>query len=220
MHAEAVLEVLNYVGIVAFAVSGALKAGEKNMDLLGVITLGFSTALAGGIIRDVLLGRVPPVNLIYLPYSLTAVAASVATFILYPRVRSYKDLFLYPDAVGLGAFSAIGADVAASFALKHGYSASESWFLVAALASITAAGGGVVRDVLAGEIPQILRREIYATAAAVGGIIYLATLPAGREAAMFTTIASVTAIRIVSLWRRWELPKITTPDAQPLVHDA
>lgn len=68
MQTEYIVEVLNYVGIVAFAISGALKAGEKNMDLLGFVTLGFSTALAGGIIRDILLGRVPPVNLVYLPY--------------------------------------------------------------------------------------------------------------------------------------------------------
>ncbi len=70
MHAELIVEVLNYVGIVAFAVSGALKAGEKDMDLLGFVVLGFSTALAGGIIRDVLLGRVPPTNITYLPYPL------------------------------------------------------------------------------------------------------------------------------------------------------
>jgi uncharacterized membrane protein YeiH len=69
---------------VAFAVSGALKAGKKDMDLLGFVVLGFSTALAGGIIRDVLLGRVPPTNIAYLPYPLTAILASLATFFLYP----------------------------------------------------------------------------------------------------------------------------------------
>ncbi|MGC9131578.1 MAG: trimeric intracellular cation channel family protein, partial [Pyrobaculum sp.] len=80
MRAEDFVELLNYVGIVAFALSGALKAGEKDMDLLGFVVLGFSTALAGGIIRDLLLGRVPPVNVVYMPYSLTAIAASLAAF--------------------------------------------------------------------------------------------------------------------------------------------
>jgi uncharacterized membrane protein YeiH len=96
MHAELMVEVLNYVGIVAFAVSGALKAGEKDMDLLGFVVLGFSTALAGGIIRDVLLGRVPPTNITYLPYPLTAIMASLATFFLYPQLRRYRDAVLYP----------------------------------------------------------------------------------------------------------------------------
>ncbi|ACB40417.1 trimeric intracellular cation channel family protein [Pyrobaculum neutrophilum] len=213
MYAEVIVEVLNYVGIVAFAVSGALKAGEKNMDLLGFITLGFSTALAGGIIRDVLLGRVPPVNIVYLPYPATAILASVATFLLYPHVRRHKDVVLYPDALGLGAFAAIGADVTASYCSHHG--AASCWLLVVMLSSITAAGGGVVRDILAGEIPLILRREVYASAAAAGGVIYLATLPLGREAAMLITISAVTAIRIAALWKGWELPKVVS---QPGAH--
>ncbi|MEZ0318876.1 MAG: trimeric intracellular cation channel family protein [Pyrobaculum sp.] len=206
-----VVEVLNYVGIVAFAVSGALKAGEKEMDLLGFIVLGFTTALAGGIMRDLLLGRVPPVNLTYLPYPLAAIAASVATFLLYSYIRRYRDVVLYPDAVGLGAFSAIGADVAATYAAKYGV--ENSWLLVMMLSALTAAGGGVVRDVLAGEVPVILKREVYATAAAVGGLVYLAALPLGREYAMLLTIIAVTALRLVSLWRGWELPKAGAGDS-------
>lgn len=202
---------MNYVGIVAFAVSGALKAGEKEMDLLGFIVLGFSTALAGGIMRDLLLGRVPPVNLTYLPYPLVAIAASATTFFFYPHIRRYRDVVLYPDAVGLGAFSAIGADVAATYAAK--YAVESSWLLVMMLSALTAAGGGVVRDLLAGEVPAILKREIYATAAAVGGLVYLAALPLGKEPAMLLTIASVTALRLVSLWRGWELPKASASHA-------
>lgn len=210
MQAELIVEVLNYVGIVAFAVSGALKAGEKNMDLLGFVTLGFSTALAGGIIRDLLLGRVPPVNIVYLPYPLTAILASLFTFVLYPKVRRYRDVVLYPDAVGLGAFAAIGADITVAECQKLGV--DHCWLPVIMLSSLTAAGGGVVRDVLAGEVPQILRREIYASAAAAGGLIYLLTSPLGREAAMLVTITAVTAVRIAALQRGWELPKVRQVD--------
>ncbi|MEM4509575.1 MAG: trimeric intracellular cation channel family protein [Pyrobaculum sp.] len=206
MQTEYIVEVLNYVGIVAFAISGALKAGEKNMDLLGFVTLGFSTALAGGIIRDILLGRVPPVNLVYLPYPLTAILASLFTFVLYPRVRKYRDIVLYPDAVGLGAFAAIGADITTAQCQRLGI--ESCWLLVIMLSSLTAAGGGVVRDILAGEVPQILKREIYATAAAAGGLVYLLTLPLGREAAMLATISAVTITRVLSLQRGWELPKV------------
>ncbi len=205
MRAEDFVELLNYVGIVAFALSGALKAGEKDMDLLGFVVLGFSTALAGGIIRDLLLGRVPPVNVVYMPYSLTAIAASLAAFFLYPYVKKVRDYVLYPDAVGLGAFAAIGADLTASYCQARGL--GDCWLTVMMLSSVTAAGGGVVRDVLAGEVPAVLRREIYASAAAVGGLIYLAASGLGREAAMLVTIVAVTAIRIVSLARGWELPR-------------
>ncbi|MGC8994080.1 MAG: trimeric intracellular cation channel family protein [Pyrobaculum sp.] len=206
MRAEDVVELLNYVGIVAFALSGALKAGEKDMDLLGFVVLGFSTALAGGIIRDLLLGRVPPVNVVYMPYSLTAIAASLAAFFLYPYVKRFRDYVLYPDAVGLGAFAAIGADLTASYCQMRGL--GNCWLMVMMLSSVTAAGGGVVRDVLAGEVPAVLRREIYASAAAVGGLIYLAASALGREVAMLVTIVAVTAIRIVSLTRGWELPRV------------
>ncbi|MGC9051788.1 trimeric intracellular cation channel family protein [Pyrobaculum sp.] len=206
MRAEDVVELLNYVGIVAFALSGALKAGEKDMDLLGFVVLGFSTALAGGIIRDLLLGRVPPVNVVYMPYSLTAIAASLAAFFLYPYVKKVRDYVLYPDAVGLGAFAAIGADLTANYCQLRGL--GDCWLTVMMLSSVTAAGGGVIRDVLAGEVPAVLRREIYASAAAVGGLIYLAALGLGREVAMLVTIVAVIAIRIVSLARGWELPRI------------
>ncbi len=206
MHAELIVEVLNYVGIVAFAVSGALKAGEKDMDLLGFVVLGFSTALAGGIIRDVLLGRLPPINITYLPYPITAILASIFTFFLYPHVRRYRDVVLYPDAVGLGAFSAIGADITAAYCSAR--VGDSCWLTVAMLSALTAAGGGIVRDVLAAEIPAVLRREVYATAAAAGGLVYLATLPLGRDVAMVTTILVVTTIRLLSLWRGWELPRV------------
>jgi uncharacterized membrane protein YeiH len=206
MHAELIVEVLNYVGIVAFAVSGALKAGEKDMDLLGFVVLGFSAALAGGIIRDVLLGRVPPTNITYLPYPLTAILASLATFFLYPQFRRYRDAVLYPDAVGLGAFSAIGADITATYCSAR--VGDSYWLTVAVLSALTAAGGGIVRDVLAAEIPTVLRREVYATAAATGGLVYLAALPLGRDVAMVATMLVVTAVRLLSLRRGWELPRI------------
>ncbi|AFA38686.1 putative membrane protein [Pyrobaculum oguniense TE7] len=204
MQADVVVEILNYVGIVAFALSGALKAGEKDMDIFGFAVLGFSTALAGGIIRDVLLGRVPPVNIAYLPYPLTALLTSIVAFYLYPYVKRFKDLVLYPDAVGLGAFAAIGADIAASYCQNI----EDCWLTVMMISSLTAAGGGVVRDILSNEVPVILRREIYATAAALGGLVYILSLPLGRGVAMLVTIVVVTSLRLISLVKGWELPRL------------
>jgi uncharacterized membrane protein YeiH len=113
---------------------------------------------------------------------------------------------LYPDAVGLGAFSAIGADITATYCSAQ--VGDGCWLTVAVLSALTAAGGGIVRDVLAAEIPTVLRREVYATAAATGGLVYLAALPLGRDVAMVATILVVTAVRLLSLWRGWELPRI------------
>jgi len=165
------------------------------------VVLGFSTALAGGIIRDVLLDRLPPINIAYLPYQLTAISASIATFVLYDKANRHRDVVLYPDAVGLGAFAAIGADVALRAGLNP--------LAVVAMAAITAAGGGVVRDVLAAEIPAVLRREIYATAAAVGGGIYMVLYYSlGRGPALLGTTAVVVALRLASLHYGWELPRV------------
>lgn len=208
MLADLIVDTLNYVGIIAFAVSGALKAGEKDLDLLGFLVLGYSTALAGGIIRDLILGIVPPTNITSLPYQLSAIGASAFTFALYDKVSKYRDVVLYPDALGLGAFAAIGADIA----LKRGLNPLG----VAAMAAITAAGGGVVRDVLAAEIPLVLRKEIYATAAAIGGLVYLSLYYIeGREAALLGTIISVVALRLLSLRYGWELPRLKRRAASP-----
>lgn len=109
-----IFEVFNYVGIVAFAISGALKGIKKDMDILGVLVLGFSTALGGGIIADLLLGKTPPINLVYYPYPLTAFLSSLATFIFYKIFTNVKKPLIYADAIGLAAFASAGASLAYS----------------------------------------------------------------------------------------------------------
>lgn len=197
--ASLVIDILNYVGIIAFAVSGALKAIEKDMDLLGVVVLGFSTALVGGITRDVLLGVTPPVNITYLPYPITAIVASLAALPFARYVTRGIKPFLYADALGLGAFTAIGAQVA----FTHGINPLG----IAMLASITAVGGGVVRDLLANEVPMVLSREVYATASIIGGFAYwpLVELLPGDAALIVTVLVS--SIRIAAIERGWSLPR-------------
>mgnify|MGYP001773001620 CR=1 FL=1 len=200
MLAYLVIDVLNYVGIIAFAASGALKAIEKDMDLLGVVVLGFSTALVGGITRDVLLGVTPPVNITYLPYPITAIIASLAALPFARYVMRGIKPFLYADALGLGAFTAIGAQVA----FMHGINPLG----IAMLASITAVGGGVVRDLLANEVPMVLSREVYATASIIGGFAYwpLAEISPPGDAALIVTVL-VSSIRIAAIERGWSLPR-------------
>jgi|BEDMetMinimDraft_2_1075160.scaffolds.fasta_scaffold13663_1 Predicted membrane protein len=200
MITSIIIDVLNYVGIIAFAASGALKAIDKDMDLLGVIVLGFSTALAGGITRDVLLGVFPPINIVYLPYPITAITAAIATLPFSKYVMRGMKPFLYADALGLGAFTAIGAQVA----FMHGLNPLG----VAMLASITAVGGGVLRDLLANEVPMVLSKEVYATASIIGGFTYwllAMVIPFGDDALIVTVLVS--AIRIIAIERKWSLPR-------------
>jgi len=196
-----VLTATNYIGIVAFAVSGSMKAIRKGMDLLGVIVLGFVTALGGGIISNVLLGIYPPVNLTYLPYPLTAIAAGVATFVFYRFFNNVGKPLIYADAVGLGAFSASGASLA--------YSVSHNPLLVTLVGAITAVGGGVVRDLLANEIPMVLTREFYATAAIIGSLTYfmLRLIGLGDSTSALVSMIATIALRFIAVRFRWELPR-------------
>ena len=196
------INVLNYVGIIAFASSGAFKAYEKGLDILGGIVLGSSVALAGGIIRDVLLGVFPPTNIVYLPYAVTAITASIAAYVFYPLVSRFQEAFLYADAVGLGTFAAVGAEIA--------YQHSLNILGIILMAAITATGGGVVRDVLAGEVPVIFRRDIYATIAMLGGILYVVLRPVvGGEVDILVTAVSIIFVRFVIIMKGLDKSYVT-----------
>jgi len=197
-----VLDVTNYIGIVAFSVSGAIKGIKKNMDLLGVLVLGFSTALGGGIIADLLLGKTPPTNLTYLPYPTVALLSSLFTFAFYKVFSHVQKPLLYADAIGLAAFAVSGSSLA--------YSVSENVLLVITVGTITATGGGVIRDLLSNEVPMILTKDFYATVAILGSAIYFSLRQLGYSD-LVTTIISFTialVIRVMAIRNRWELPKI------------
>ena len=196
-----VLELANYIGIIAFAISGSMKAIKKGMDLLGVLVLGFSTALGGGITADLLLGKTPPTNLVYLPYPLTAFISSLFTFIFYKVFSNVNKPLLYADAIGLGAFASSGASLA--------YSVYPSPLLVVMIGTITAVGGGVIRDLLSNEIPLVLTREFYASAAIIGSFTFFILKYEGvnEEYTIFISFVITTLLRIVALRMKWELPK-------------
>jgi uncharacterized membrane protein YeiH len=198
---EIVFQAMNYIGIVAFAFSGVIKAMEKELDLLGALVLGFVTSLAGGILVDVLLGIYPPVNLVYLPYPLTAIASTFIAIVVRKQFDKITRPLLYFDAIGLGAFTASGAQLAFSHGLN---------FLgVAILASITATGGGVIRDVLVSEIPLVLKRDFYATPTIIGGFLFYALSSLGYEpVSLSSTFLFVLVLRLVAIRRSWRLPKV------------
>jgi uncharacterized membrane protein YeiH len=194
------LNVLQLIGVAGFAVSGALAGARARLDVFGVAVVGVTTALGGGVIRDVMLGVHPPAALLHWPFLTVAAVASLAVFWWQPQVARLRRAMLLADAVGLGVFVTSGT----ATALALGVPRYDAW-LVGMTVGI---GGGVVRDLLLREIPLVLRREIYALAALAGGVLVVLgdwlRLPAGPVA--LVGAALVVVIRVVALWRRWNAP--------------
>ncbi|GAA3576251.1 TRIC cation channel family protein [Amycolatopsis ultiminotia] len=197
---------LEFLGLVAFAASGALAAVRARLDVFGVIVLGLTTALGGGIIRDVLLGITPPTSLRNWPYLAVCAATALIVFAFHPQVARLRRAVLLADALGLGVFATAGTTVA----LNEG-----ATVYAACLIGMTSGiGGGAVRDLLLREIPLVLRKEIYAVAALTGavcvGVGHALRLPAGPVTVV--AAAAVVTIRVVSLWRQWNAPVARPPE--------
>ena len=195
------LHVLDLFGVMVFAVTGALKAIQYKMDMVGVIILASSTGLAGGLIRDLLLDRLPP-KIILDPYYLTiAVATGIIVFFLHPFFKERENLFLKFDAIGLGVFTIIGSSIAYEmFGLN---------FLSMSLAGIfTAIGGGIVRDVFVKEIPLVFIKELYASASFLGIIIFFILLyfDFNYYISMVFCIIIITVFRLLAIKYNWNLP--------------
>lgn len=157
---------LDYLGVAVFALTGGLKAAEKEMDVFGFAMLGCVTGIGGGTLRDLLLGIRPVFWIGNVEYPLLCAAVAVLVFAAGSRLRSRRRWLEWADAVGLATFCVIGTDIA----MRVGAPA----FSAVLMGIVTAAFGGLLRDLLAGEVPLILRREIYATAAAAGSLTYIA----------------------------------------------
>ena len=199
--------ILQLIGTVSFAVSGAMTAMRKGMDLLGVVVLGLVTAVGGGILRDVLLGRTPPTIFSDPLTAALAVGASVLVFIpavrrLVSRTpRAYEMTMRWADSLGLGIFTVIGAQVAC-VALGHA-----DWLTIAFFGTITGVGGGVLRDVMAGDMPYIFRKHIYALASLAGALVWVAIHSLWSDRlAMFIGGSVVVVIRLLAAHYRWSLP--------------
>lgn len=192
---------LDLFGTAAFAITGALKSFKYKLDLLGVLVLGLATGVGGGTIRELLLGHTPPFLLTDFNYLYVAVAASLLTFIFHGKIETRQRLFYTFDAIGLGVFTAVGS--------LAGQTAGLGSVGIGFLAVLTACGGGVIRDIFIGEIPLVFRREIYASAAIAGTIIFqiLLKLEAELTTAMLVSSLLVTVIRLISIQKSWNLPR-------------
>ena len=195
------LRVLDLIGVGVFSVSGALAAGRRRLDILGVIVLGTVTAIGGGTIRDVLLAR-HPIFWLADPAYLVIIVASALVTIAWTRWHPPPYVvLLVADALGLALFSVAGAQIAESASLP-----AASCVL---LGTVTGTAGGAVRDVLTAEVPLILRRgNLYASAAIAGTASYFLFQAAGmqRGAASFAGMAMCAALRFAAIWWGLQLP--------------
>jgi len=194
------LLVLDYLGTLAFAVSGALKGIRKSMDIFGVTTLAVVTAIGGGTVRDALLD----LRVFWLDdqvYVLLAIVAAIAVFLLYRVVQKTETALLYFDAVGLGVFTAIGA--------MKALQAEAGLVGVVAMACLTGVGGGIIRDLLAGDIPIVLRAEVYASATIAGALGFWSAQRVGAplELAILVAVVITIALRVASILLKWNLPR-------------
>ena len=198
--------VLDLFGTVAFAITGAFKAIEKKFDVIGILVLATITGVAGGTIRDVVLGRVP--NSIVDPtYVIVTIASGIAIFFLYSRLKKHWNLFLKFDAIGLGVFTIIGATSAYNiFGLN---------FLAILLAGVlTAAGGGILRDIFVNQVPIVFVKEFYLSASFIGIVIFSIILYFTNEL-YYATIVGITltsSLRLIAMKYNWNLPKVKNND--------
>ena len=191
---------LDWLGVIAFTVTGALVASRKQMDIIGFVVLGTVTGIGGGTLRDVLLGL--PVFWIREPaYLITCAIVSVLVFFAAHIPQSRYRYLLWLDAIGLALFAVTGAEKA----LGVGSDVA----VAVTMGMITATFGGIVRDLLGGERPVILSREIYASAALAGALIFTGLMIVGapREFAVAAGFVTALSIRAAALYYGWSLPR-------------
>ncbi|MFD4142002.1 trimeric intracellular cation channel family protein [Streptomyces sp. NPDC058572] len=203
LFTPSVQHVLDLMGIFVFAISGALLAVRKNFDVFGIAVLAEVTALGGGMLRDLIIGAVPPAAFTDLGYFVTPLIATALVFFLHPQVERIQVGVNVFDAAGLGLFCVTGTTKAYEYGL--GLTAS------AGLGLATAVGGGVLRDVLANEVPSLLRwdRDLYAVPAMVGATMVVLCIQFDVLNAATSGLAVVTAfvLRLLAMRFHWRAPR-------------
>jgi uncharacterized membrane protein YeiH len=203
---ESVLFVIYLVAITAEAMSGALAAGRRNMDIFGVAVIAFVTALGGGTIRDLTLGRFPIGWTQHPEYVYLVISAGLLTTVIAPFMHNLKRAFLALDAMGLVAFSLIGCSVA----LEMDYAT----IVVIMSGMITGICGGILRDVLCTQVPVVFRRELYASVSLAVCTLFLGLHAIGVDTDLNTAIsfAGGLMLRLLAIWRGWSLPIFSYQD--------
>ena len=208
------IALFEFIGTVAFALSGALIAIGANLDIFGVVFVGCITAVGGGITRDLLLGIHPPTIFLNYHICLVAMAVSIVIFIIayvykrqFAAIRSkleYINTFF--DAVGLAAFTLTGSEVA----FTHGF--SDNAFIVIFVGMITGVGGGIIRDIIIHTTPYVFKKHVYALASILGSLVYfLLKINLGNSPIVSVVpMVLVVVVRMLAARYRWSLPRVDT----------
>ena len=195
------LYILDLAGVTVFAISGALAGLHRGLDLFGVVVLASVTAIGGGTLRDVLLSRTPIFWVAAPSYLYVILVAALLTFVAPGFFIGLGSPMLIADAFGLGLFAISGAQVAEA--------QNRSWIVIVLMGTMTGVAGGVIRDLLSGVVPVLLRRDIYASAAMVGIIVYLLLRRwrhLRQSLALPIAVAIVVTVRLLALRYGWQLP--------------
>lgn len=216
---QGLLVAAEWIGTVAFAISGAATAIQRGMDLFGVLFMGLITAMGGGMLRDMLLGRLPPALFSNGEFVMVALLTAVVVFLFACFThRSFaaegtllKGIVDVADALGLGIFAVLGTQVA----IQAGF--ADNPCMCIAMGAITACGGGALRDVMSREIPFVFTKHVYAVASIVGGAAYFALaqgMNAGVNTAAIIAVVLTTGIRVLAIANHWNLPKAHCDDVE------
>ena len=186
----------------AFAVTGAFKAIEHKSDVVGIIMLSTITGVAGGVMRDITFGKLPPTAVVNPFYITITISTAIVISFLYPSLKKHSDIFLKFDAIGLGTFTIIGSIFAYNiFGLN---------FLAMTVSGLlTAIGGGILRDVFVKEIPIVFVKEFYASASFAGVLIlfFMLSIKVNSSLAAIVAMTVTTSLRLIAMKFNWNLPK-------------
>jgi uncharacterized membrane protein YeiH len=196
-----ILTALDLLGTLVFAFSGSLVAARRGLDVFGFVVLALAAGTAGGVMRDVLIGATPPVALVDWRYSGACVLAALFVFVFGTQAIRIEPAIRVLDAFGLGLFAAAGTTKSLDLGLDP--------IASVILGVLTAVGGGIARDLLAGLVPAVLRAEIYAIAAAIGSVAIVIAVAFGLPLAVGAPIgaATATALRLAAMRFGWQAPR-------------
>lgn len=191
---------LDLIGTFVFALSGALVGVKKRLDLFGVLVIAFAAGNAGGIVRDTLIGAVPPGAISNWRYIVVSMLAGLVIFYYSPFIERHKNLILIFDGAGLALFAVNGTQKALTFGLNP--------LAAAMLGMLSGIGGGIIRDLLVNEIPTVLKAELYALAALMGSFIVVIGFVLNFHPGMMSIIGALVCfiIRLLAIRRGWKLP--------------
>lgn len=205
---ESFLLILELAGTMAFSAAGAMTGLRKNMDIFGVCILGLTTAVGGGVIRDVILGSTPPATFQNPVYAVVAILTALVLFL--PQIRRllmldqqlFDRVLFWMDAAGLGIFTVMGIRAA------YAHMARPGLFLLVFVGVVTGAGGGMLRDMMAGDTPYVFVKHVYASASLVGALLCgLLWHRVGETPSILAGMTAVVVIRALSAHYRWNLPR-------------